>query len=134
MPKSKVSTIRTKSHAPTLSAVQLALNQFLVTHLKSGQHLLLALSGGLDSCVLLHLLTNAKSSLGVELSAMHVHHGLSPNADTWASFCEQQCQHLQVPFQVVHVQVGKNPNLGVEAAARRLRLSLIHISEPTRPY
>ena len=121
MPKSKVSTIRTKSHAPTLSAVQLALNQFLVTHLKSGQHLLLALSGGLDSCVLLHLLTNAKSSLGVELSAMHVHHGLSPNADTWASFCEQQCQHLQVPFQVVHVQVGKNPNLGVEAAARRLR-------------
>ena len=121
MPKSKASTICTKSHAPTLSSVQLELNQFLSTHIKSGQHLLLALSGGLDSCVLLHLLANAKSSLGIEFSAMHVHHGLSPNADTWASFCEQQCQQLQVPLQMSHVQVEKNPNLGVEATARRLR-------------
>lgn len=121
MSKSKSSVIRTQSHAPTLSAVQLQLNQFLATHLKSGQHLLLALSGGLDSCVLLHLLANAKSSLGVNLSAMHVHHGLSSNADAWASFCEQQCQHLQVPLQIAHVQVEKNSNLGVEAAARRLR-------------
>ena len=121
MSKSKASAIRSKSHALTLSAIQLQLNQFLATHLKSGQHLLLALSGGLDSCVLLHLLANAKSSLGVELSAMHVHHDLSPNADAWASFCEQQCQHLQVPFQVAHVQVEKNPNCGVEAAARHLR-------------
>ncbi|MEI8118524.1 MAG: ATP-binding protein, partial [Methylophilaceae bacterium] len=121
MLKSKASAIRSKSHALTLSAVKLQLNQFLATHLKSGQHLLLALSGGLDSCVLLHLLANAKSSLGVELSAMHVHHGLSPNADAWASFCEQECQQLQVPLKVTHVQVEKNSNLGVEAAARHLR-------------
>ncbi len=121
MPKSKASPIRSKSHALILSAVQLQLNQFLATHLKSGQHLLLALSGGLDSCVLLHLLANAKSNLGIELSAMHVHHGLSPNADAWASFCEQECQQLQVPLKVVHVQVEKNSNLGLEAAARHLR-------------
>ncbi len=121
MPKSKASTICTKSHVPTLSAVQLELNQFLATHLKSGQHLLLALSGGLDSCVLLHLLVNAKSSFDVEFSAMHVHHGLSPNADAWASFCERQCQLLHVPLQMAHVQVEKNSNLGVEAAARGLR-------------
>lgn len=121
MPKSKASAIRSKSNALTLSAVQLQLNQFLATHLKSGQHLLLALSGGLDSSVLLHLLANAKSSLGVKLSAMHVHHGLSPNADAWASFCVQECQQLQVPLQVAHVQVEKNPDVGVEAAARRLR-------------
>jgi len=121
VPKSKASTICTKSHAPTLSAVQLELNQFLATHLKSGQHLLLALSGGLDSCVLLHLLVNAKSSFDVEFSAMHVNHGLSPNADAWASFCERQCQLLHVPLQMAHVQVEKNSNLGVEAAARGLR-------------
>jgi tRNA(Ile)-lysidine synthase len=121
VPKSKASAIRSKSNALTLSAVQLQLNQFLATHLKSGQHLLLALSGGLDSSVLLHLLANAKSSLGVKLSAMHVHHGLSPNADAWASFCVQECQQLQVPLQVAHVQVEKNPDVGVEAAARRLR-------------
>ena len=121
MPKSKASAIRTKSHALTLSAVQLELNQFLTTHIKPGQHLLLALSGGLDSCVLLHLLTNAKLILGVEFSAMHVHHGLSPNADDGVNFCVQQCEHLKVPLQIVHVQVEKNPNLGIEATARGLR-------------
>ena len=121
MPKSKASAIRPKSHALTLSAVQLELNQFLTTHIKPGQHLLLAFSGGLDSCVLLHLLTNAKLILGVEFSAMHVHHGLSPNADEWVNFCVQQCEHLKVPLQIVHVQVEKNPNLGIEATARGLR-------------
>ncbi len=121
MPKSQVSAIRSKSYALTLNAVQLQLNQFLTAHLKSGQHLLLALSGGLDSSVLLHLLANVKSCLGIELSAMHVHHGLSPNADAWATSCVEQCEQLNVDLQVVYVQVEKNSNLGLEAAARRLR-------------
>jgi tRNA(Ile)-lysidine synthase len=52
---------------------------------------------------------------------MHVHHGLSKNADSWASFCEQQCQQLQVPLQITHVNIGKDSGLGIEGAARQLR-------------
>ncbi len=91
--------------------------------------LLLALSGGLDSCVLLHLLGALQKSgtleksgaLRFELHALHVHHGLSANADMWSHFCAEQCQQLNIPLQVVQVKVEKNSGLGIEAAARQLR-------------
>lgn len=83
--------------------------------------LLLALSGGLDSSVLLHLLATLKPLLGFELYALHVHHGLSPNADAWATLCEQQCQSLHVPVTVTQVSVDTTSKLGIEAAARLLR-------------
>lgn len=111
-------------------------NAFLNAHLErnvaaSGnpstqQHLLLALSGGLDSSVLLHLLAQAKQHLSFELHAMHVHHGLSVNADGWADFCAQQCQLLNVPLQITYVNVPKNSPLGIEAAARQLRYEALY--------
>ncbi len=97
------------------------LNHFLSRYLKPNQHVLLALSGGLDSTVLLHLLAAAKQTIRFELHAMHVHHGLSPNADAWADFCMQQCQLLNVPIKVVRVQLDLNSKQGIEAAARQLR-------------
>ena len=53
-----------------------------------GRRLTAALSGGVDSVVLLHLLARARSRLGAALSAVHVHHGLNPQADYWAQWCE----------------------------------------------
>jgi len=97
------------------------LNRFLSRYLMPNQRVLLALSGGLDSSVLLNLLAAAKHTIPFELHAMHVHHGLSSNADAWADFCIQQCKHLNVPIEVVRVQVDKNSKLGIEAAARQLR-------------
>jgi tRNA(Ile)-lysidine synthase len=97
------------------------LNHFLSRYLKPNQHVLLALSGGLDSSVLLHLLAAAKQTIRFELHATHVHHGLSPNADAWADFCMQQCQLLNVPIEVVRVQLDLNAKQGIEAAARQLR-------------
>ena len=97
------------------------LNHFLSSYLMPNERLLLALSGGLDSCVLLHLLTAAKQTNSFELYAMHVHHGLSVNADSWADFCIKQCQLYNVPIQIAQVKVDKNSKLGIEAAARHLR-------------
>ncbi len=105
----------------TVCSLALQVNTFLKVNLKAGQHLLLALSGGLDSIVLLYLLAEAKKNFPFELHAMHVHHGLSANADHWANFCQQQCLLLDVPLQIVHVNVDKDSHLGVEAAARELR-------------
>lgn len=96
-------------------------NHFLSRHLKPNQRVLLALSGGLDSSVLLHLLAAAKQTIPFQLHAMHVHHGLSSNADAWADFCMQQCQLLNVPLEVVRVQLDLNSKQGIEAAARQLR-------------
>jgi tRNA(Ile)-lysidine synthase len=58
------------------------------------------------------------------LSAVHVHHGLSPNADDWAAFCSQLCQQLKVPLQTHVVSVAKMPGEGLEAAARRARYDI----------
>ena len=54
-----------------------------------GKHLAAGLSGGVDSVVLLHLLRDLAPRHGYTLSAVHVHHGLSANADAWARFCRE---------------------------------------------
>lgn len=71
--------------------------------------------------MLLHLLAEYQPSLGFELHAMHVHHGLSPNADDWAAFCKKTCAQLKVPLRVVHVEVSLDDGSGIEAAARQAR-------------
>ena len=126
MSKSKLISTRLKHQTLATSVIQNHVNNFITANLKPGQHLLLALSGGMDSCVLLHLLAEAKLSLAFELSALHVHHGLSPNADEWVSFCSKQCQLLEVPLKIVHVALKKNTNLGVEAEARQLRYEALN--------
>ena len=83
--------------------------------------LLVALSGGLDSVVLLHILSQLKADLPFKLSAMHVHHGLSKNADTWTNFCKELCAKLNIPLSVKRVSVDKKSGLGIEAAARSVR-------------
>src|SRR3990167_2019065 len=83
---------------------------------------LLALSGGLDSCVLLHLLTrlNAEES-NTKIRVIHIHHGLSPNADNWKNFCAELCQKYSLPFIVEKVQIDLNSEKGLEAEARSKR-------------
>lgn len=89
-----------------------------------GGRVTIALSGGLDSVVLLHCLTALAPSLGLEIGALHVHHGLSPNADNWARFCSELCERFSVPFAQAIVAVDPDSGLGVEAAAREARYAV----------
>ena len=78
------------------------------------------LSGGLDSVVLLHLLHRTREFHHFDLRAVHVHHGLSTNADSWAKFCQDYCRGLNVTLRVCRVNVEKQGK-GLEAAARAAR-------------
>ncbi len=89
--------------------------------LPAGSAILLGLSGGVDSVVLLHLLQKLSLRFSWRLSALHVHHGISPQADTWAAFCADLCALHNVPLQVEHVNIEPLRSLGIEAAARKLR-------------
>ena len=72
--------------------------------------------------MLLHGLSGLRAAgLGCELSAVHVHHGLSPHADAWADFCWQLCERFDVALAVERVEVPLATGEGLEAAARRQR-------------
>ncbi|MBR6026184.1 MAG: tRNA lysidine(34) synthetase TilS [Neisseriaceae bacterium] len=81
----------------------------------------IALSGGLDSVVLLHLLCSIRHRFNINLSAIHVHHGLQKVADDWVVFCQKLCHQYQVPLRVEYVNVDSNSSLGIEGEARAQR-------------
>jgi len=83
-----------------------------------------ALSGGLDSMVLLRVAHAYAREHGLNLFAFHVHHGLSPNADAWRAHCASACALLGVPFDARDVSVVKGKS-GVEAAARKARYAAL---------
>ena len=90
----------------------------LEQQLAGEQHLLVAFSGGLDSTVLLHQLTLLRQRRpALQLRAMHVHHGLSPYADSWAQHCRAMCAAWQVELDVVAISVDGRDS-GIEGAAR----------------
>jgi len=81
-----------------------------------GKRILVGLSGGVDSVVLLHGLSRALPGV----RAAHINHRLSPNAERWARFCRRLCRRLGVPLTVRRVRVAKRGQ-GLEAAARVAR-------------
>lgn len=98
------------------------LNDFLARRLRPQSRLGVALSGGLDSVVLLHAAHGLRPLLPpFTLTAVHVHHGLSKQADAWAAFCVEFCASLAVPLIVERVTVPLRSGEGTEGAARRLR-------------
>ncbi|HKI73829.1 MAG TPA: tRNA lysidine(34) synthetase TilS [Pseudomonadales bacterium] len=74
-------------------------------------------SGGIDSHVLLHALASREPAASVH--ALHVNHGLDPNADGWEAHCRAVCANLAVAFTAIRVKV--EPGSGVEARARAAR-------------
>jgi tRNA(Ile)-lysidine synthase len=81
-------------------------------------------SGGLDSTVLLDVLARVAPALGHALSAVHVHHGLSPNAGAWVDSCVRRCEALGVPLTIERVDVERDSGDGLEAAARAARYAI----------
>lgn len=79
--------------------------------------LFVALSGGVDSMLLLE----AISRLQGRVTVLHVHHGLQDDADHWAEFCATQARRRQLPFIGERVSVAAGG--GIEAAARKARYS-----------
>lgn len=80
--------------------------------------LLVAYSGGCDSTCLLHALVALKPAQPI--LALHVNHGLSPQAQAWQGHCQAFAQSLGVAFIAEQVRVDPRGE-GLEAAARQAR-------------
>ena len=82
----------------------------------SGKRLAVAVSGGADSVCLLHWAVK----IGLNVTALHVNHGLRDAADTETQYVVDLCKKLQIPYQVFYWTDDK-PTTGLEAAARDAR-------------
>ena len=85
-----------------------------------------ACSGGRDSIALLHVTARAARPLGVEVVALHVHHGLMSAADAWLAQLRAQCAQWAeagLPVRLVFTRLTERPAPGdsVEAWARGAR-------------
>jgi len=87
--------------------------------------LLLGLSGGLDSSVLLFLLEKMQFKFKFNLKAIHVHHGLNSSADDWLKFCKKKCEALGVNLLSEKIKINSDSALGLEGEARKLRYKAI---------
>lgn len=101
---------------PELSAS--ALSQPWKQQLEEAPQVLVGLSGGLDSTVLLSLVCDLVAA--EKVVAVHINHGLSPNADSWQEHCAQFCQFLGVHLHSEKVSVIESGD-GLESAARDAR-------------
>jgi tRNA(Ile)-lysidine synthase len=90
-----------------------------------------AYSGGRDSTALLHATLRAASPQGVRVIALHVHHGLQPQADAWLRHCAAACRRWAArgaALRFVATRLDSAPARGdsVEAWARRERHRALH--------
>ena len=69
-------SIRKLSLSGIREAVEIVLRQYV----SERNHLILALSGGVDSVVLLQVLAQISKQFAFNLSVIHIEHGISPNA------------------------------------------------------
>jgi len=92
-----------------------------IVTLAAGKRIWVAYSGGVDSHVLLHLLSQSNQSALKNLAAIHVDHGLHPDSAQWTQQCADTAADLNVHFVSLTANVTNIESLGMEAAAREAR-------------
>lgn len=80
---------------------------------------IVAVSGGVDSTVLLDLLTQKD---GVQLVVAHFNHGIRPAANRDEAFVRALAAKYDLPFEVGHGELGPRAS---EADARQARYSFL---------
>ncbi|MGR9035536.1 MAG: ATP-binding protein, partial [Gammaproteobacteria bacterium] len=96
----------------------------VLARFKPVQGLFIAYSGGVDSHVLLHL-TASSPRLRENITAVYVHHGLQPEADTWAIHSSAVAEELGVKFRLLQVNAFAGKRESPEEAARNARYSAL---------
>lgn len=105
------------ANSPRLDSARIAESLQRLAAYSSIKTWVLAYSGGVDSRVLLHLL----SQLSLPLRAVYIDHGLQSASKHWAEHCRQTCADLNIPFEVITVDAKARNGESPEAAARDAR-------------
>jgi len=84
-----------------------------------------ATSGGPDSTALLHCTLAQAGQAGVEVWALHVHHGLMPEADAWQAQVARQARRWGARYATERLQGAPAKGDSVEAWARQGRYAAL---------
>lgn len=90
--------------------------------------IVVGLSGGADSVCLLYVLAALRKKLGLQLCAVHVHHGLrGVEADADEAYVRDICRAWDVPLKAMRIDaaaLAKQWGIGCEEAGRRARYEI----------
>ena len=92
--------------------------------LKTGDRVLVGLSGGADSTALLYVLLSLKEKYSLEIACAHINHQLRHTADRDMLFCKSLCERLGVPFFSLTKDIkagAKDAGMSEELYARNIR-------------
>ncbi len=92
--------------------------------LKSGDRVLVGLSGGADSTALLYVLLSQKEKYNIEIACAHINHQLRKTADRDMLFCKSLCEKLGVEFFCLTKDIkngAKEAGMSEELFARNIR-------------
>ncbi|SDQ37496.1 tRNA(Ile)-lysidine synthase [Carnobacterium viridans] len=93
---------------------------------KSTDRLLLAVSGGVDSMVLVDLIQRLPDVIRPWFGVVHVNHQLRQASIEEEKFLSEYCATNRIPFFLKRWPVREHPIEGVEAAAREFRYAFFH--------
>ena len=82
----------------------------------TGKKIVVALSGGIDSVVLLHFLNKHYPG---NVRAVHINHNLSKHSDEWCSFCERICNSAKIEFKYISINIQNSSNIEENARKKR---------------
>lgn len=90
---------------------------------RTTDHIVVAVSTGIDSMVLLHQLLTQYADTYDQLTCLHVHHGLREASDNEAQFLQTYCQERNIPLHIHHLDLTSIAEAGrsIQSEARRLR-------------
>ncbi len=91
----------------------------------AGAVLRVGYSGGVDSTALLAAIRALVPVRGFAVAALHVDHGLLPEAPRWEEHCRRICEELGVPLQILRWRGKASNGQSLEAAARAGRYALM---------
>ncbi len=96
--------------------------------MRSGDRIVVAVSGGPDSSALVHLTHGLLDDLGVELHVAHFDHRLRVQSADDAEFVRRKAADLGIPFTIESAEangIAEQRGAGIEDAARRWRYDFL---------
>ncbi|MDP2967856.1 MAG: tRNA lysidine(34) synthetase TilS [Deltaproteobacteria bacterium] len=111
-----------------LEQVRRTIDQYRL--LEKGDRVIVGVSAGVDSMVLLHLLIAFRQEFDLFLIVAHIHHGLRPvESEKEAELVRKESARLGLPFEYGEFNVkefGESEGFSLQDAARRIRFQFFH--------